>query len=116
MGVTGLDGQTSLHRVADRGREGALDALISLGAEINSRDSKGRTPLHLASAKAKGKACRNFPSLSTFKITSFLLNSRPISALMRMQVSGGRSRYELAGSQRSNCVMCCCQVKHFHRK
>ena len=60
MAVTGLDGQTSLHRVADRGREGTLDALISLGAEINGRDAKGRTPLHLASAKAKGKTSHNF--------------------------------------------------------
>ena len=55
MAVTGLDGQTSLHRVADRGREGALSALIGLGAEINARDGRGRTALHLASAKAKGQ-------------------------------------------------------------
>ena len=64
MTVTGLDGQTSLHRVADRGREGALNALIGLGAEINARDAKGRTPLHLASAKAKGKTSHNFVSSS----------------------------------------------------
>merc|ERR1712192_21742 len=56
MAVTGLDGQTGLHRVADRGREGALDVLISLGAEINARDAKGRTPLHVASASAKGRS------------------------------------------------------------
>ena len=63
--VTGLDGQTSLHRVADRGREEALNVLISLGTEINARDAKGRTPLHLASAKAKCKTSQN-SSLRTF--------------------------------------------------
>ena len=52
--ATGLDGQTGLHRVADRGREKALQVLLTLGAEINARDAKGRTPLQLASAKAKG--------------------------------------------------------------
>ena len=52
--ATGLDGQTGLHRVADRGREKALQVLLTLGAKIDARDAKGRTPLQLASAKAKG--------------------------------------------------------------
>ena len=73
MAVTGLDGQTGLHRVADRGREGALEALISLGAEINARDAKGKTPLHLASAKAKGKTY-----LSNSQLIFCLYHSRQV--------------------------------------
>ena len=62
--ATGLDGQTGLHRVADRGREKALQVLLTLGAEIDARDAKGRTPLQLASAKAKGvKPIFQFPTL-----------------------------------------------------
>ena len=62
--ATGLDGQTGLHRVADRGREKALQVLLTLGAKIDARDAKGRTPLQLASAKAKGvKPLFQFPTL-----------------------------------------------------
>jgi ankyrin repeat protein len=48
-------GTTPLHFAALNPDPGALEALISAGAAVNSRDNDGATPLHIAAFTARSK-------------------------------------------------------------
>jgi len=42
------DGETAVHLVCKYGNERILQKLIDSGANVNCRDSKGNTPLHVS--------------------------------------------------------------------
>jgi ankyrin repeat protein len=56
--------QTAFHLIAKRNRHNFINLLISSGANINARDSLGRTPLYIAS---------KYNSVETVKILLFEL-------------------------------------------
>jgi ankyrin repeat protein len=46
-----LDGKSPFHRAAESGNEIAVTHMLNAGAQVNGRDAKGRTALHLAAQR-----------------------------------------------------------------
>lgn len=57
-----LDDATPLCVAALGGRSEVMEALIKVGADVDSREVKGRTPVYLAACKRTFRCCQTAPS------------------------------------------------------
>ncbi|MBA8757360.1 MULTISPECIES: ankyrin repeat domain-containing protein [Wolbachia] len=62
--------QTSLHRAAETGRTGAINALLAKGADIDAIDDNGETPLRLAIKNGHTKAVNALLEAEEFNINT----------------------------------------------
>jgi ankyrin repeat protein len=89
----GVEGQTPLHWAVSKGNMSALRVLVELGADIDRRDSRGRTALHCACCSLRGDEPR----------VQFLLS---FGADIGVVDSKGRTACHVAAEWRKHTALC----------